>query len=191
MIKPFVYKSLWYVSTVTWKEIEAFSEMVSNNSHPIFTEVANGQIEKKGWRELQSIGRKWTLGLNNQRPLKGLQYINAPFPSVVYHSANGGKYAILAHNNMRNLPSKSLHFLSKWLSQKGGKGHQTFKSFSCKWWSAKFTAWSSIIWILILNFFDFLPFCCTILTQNWNEHAKAQLITNVCMTCPSNFFWVV
>ena len=89
--------------------------MVSNNSHPIFTEVANGQIEKKGWRELQSIGRKWTLGLNNQRPLKGLQYINAPFPSVVvvYHSANGGKYAILAHNNMRNLPSKSLHFLSK------------------------------------------------------------------------------
>ena len=57
--------------------------MVSNNSHPIFTEVANGQIEKKGWRELQSIGRKWTLGLNNQRPLKGLQYINAPFPSVV------------------------------------------------------------------------------------------------------------
>ena len=88
---------------------------------------------------------------------------------------------------MRNLPSKSLHFLSKWLSQKGGKGHQTFKSFSCKWWSAKFTAWSSIIWILILNFFNFLPFCCTILTQNWNEHAKAQLITNVCMTCPSNF----
>ena len=49
MIKPFVYKSLWYVSTVTWKEIEAFSEMVSNNSHPIFTEVANGQIEK-GWK---------------------------------------------------------------------------------------------------------------------------------------------
>ena len=72
--------------------------------------------------------------------------------------------------------------------RKGGKGHQTFKSFSCKWWSAKFTAWSSIIWILILNFFNFLPFCCTILTQNWNEHAKAQLITNVCMTCPSNFF---
>ena len=62
--------------------------MVSNNSHPIFTEVANGQIEKKGWRELQSIGRKWTLGLNNQRPLKGLQYINGPFPSVVVqHSA--------------------------------------------------------------------------------------------------------
>ena len=72
--------------------------------------------------------------------------------------------------------------------RKGGKGHQTFKSFSCKWWSAKFTAWSSIIWILIRNFFNFLPFCSTILTQNWNEHAKAQLITNVCMTCPSNFF---
>ena len=161
--------------------------MVSNNSHPIFTEVANGQIEK-GWGTTKHR-QKMDLGTKQSKASKGPSVHKCPISLSSRTALSYALLAYLAHNNMRNLPSKSLHFLPKNdFPRESRKGHQTFKSFSCKWWSA---AWSSILFSFIGNFFNFLPSpLCTTLTQNWNEHANAQLITNVCLPLQLLFFRV-
>ena len=83
--------------------------------------------------------------------------------------------AYLAHNNMRNLTGKSLHFLSQWLSRKRSSNFQ-------KLFMQMIRASSSIIILFpfTASFLIFFPFW--LLTQNWKEHANVQLITNVC--CP-------
>ena len=157
--------------------------MVSNNSHPIFTEVANGQIEK-GWGELQSIGRKWTLGLNNQRPLKGLQYINAPFPSVVVqHSAMLSSliWLIITWEICRvKACISSLKMTFPERAEKVIKLSKAFHANDDQQPEAQSYSHSSGISLIF-----FLPLLCTTLTQNWNEHANAQLWTNnKCVPAP-------
>ena len=129
------------------------------------------------------------LGTKQSKASKGPSVHKCPISLSSRTALSYALLAYLAHNNMRNLPSKSLHFLPKNdFPRESRKGHQTFKSFSCKWWSA---AWSSILFSFIGNFFNFLPSpLCTTLTQNWNEHANAQLITNVCLPLQLLFFRV-